>query len=59
MTLSADFSTEMFQAKRKWKGISEVLKGKKLQLKIVCSARLSFRIEGETKNFSDNQKLEE
>ena len=49
----------MFQAKRKWKGISEVLKGKKLQLKIVCSARLSFRIEGETKDFSDNQKLEE
>ena len=30
-----------------------------LQPKIVYPARLSFRIEGEVKNFSDKQKLKE
>ena len=50
--LSADFSTEMLQARREWQDIFKVLKWKHLQLRILYPARLSFRIEGEIKNFS-------
>ena len=42
MSLSADFSTEMLQARREWKNIIKVLKGKNLQPRILCPAR-SFR----------------
>ena len=44
---SADFSTEMLQARREWQDIFKVLKGKNLQPRILYSARLPFRIEGE------------
>ena len=57
--LSADFSTEMLQTRRKWQDIVKVLKGKNVQSKILYWARLTFRIEGEKKNFSDKQKLKE
>ena len=57
--LSADFSTETLQARREWQDIVKVLKGKNLQPKVLYQAGLSFRIEGETKNFSDKQKLKE
>ena len=57
--LSADFSTEILQARREWQDIFKVLKGENLQPRIFYSARLSFRIEGEIKNFSDKQKLKE
>ena len=39
--LSADFSKETFQARRGWKEVFEVMKGKAL----LYSAKLSFRIE--------------
>ena len=45
--LSADFSTETLQARREGHGIFKVLKGKKLQPRILYPAGLSFRIEGE------------
>ena len=43
--LSADFSTEMLQARREWQDIFKVLKGKNLQPRILYPARLSLRIE--------------
>ena len=43
--LSADFSTETLQARREWKNIFTVLKGKKLQPRILYPARLSCRME--------------
>ena len=49
----------MLQARREWQDIFKVLKGKNLQPRILYPARLSFRIEGEIKNFSDKQKLKE
>ena len=55
--LSDDFSTETSQARREWQDIFKVLKGKYLQPRTLYLARLSFRIEGEKKNFSDKQKL--
>ena len=45
--LLADISTEALQTRREWHNIFKVLKGKNLQTRILYSARLSFRIEGE------------
>ena len=57
--LSADFSTETLQAKREKQKIFKVLKEKNPQPRTLYPARLSFRIGGEIKNFSDKQKLKE
>ena len=35
------------------------MKGKNLQLRILCSARVSFRFNGESTSFLDKQKLRE
>ena len=45
--ISADFSTETLQARREWQEIFKVLKGKNMQPRILCPARISFKIEGE------------
>ena len=57
--LSADFSTETLEARREWHNIFNMMKGKSLQPRILYPARLSFRIEGEIKIFSDKQQLKE
>ena len=57
--LSADFSEEILQARRKLQNIFKVLKEKNLQPGIFYLEMLSFRIEGEDKSFSDKQKLRE
>ena len=59
MRLSADFSTETLQARREWQDIFKELKRKNLQPRILYPARISFKIEGEIKNFSNKQKLKE
>ena len=45
--LSADFSKETLQARRSWKEVFEVMKGKDLQLRLLYPAKLSFTIEGQ------------
>uniref|UniRef100_A0A8D0TTD4 L1 transposable element RRM domain-containing protein n=1 Tax=Sus scrofa TaxID=9823 RepID=A0A8D0TTD4_PIG len=55
--LSADFSTETLQARREWQDIFKVLKGKNLQPITLYPTRISFKTEGEIKNFSNKQKL--
>ena len=57
--LTADFSTETWQARKGWKDIFRVLNEKNMQLRILYPARLSFRIEGKIKSFQDRQKLKE
>ena len=57
--LTADFSAETLQARRKWHGIFKVMKGKNLQPRLLYPARISFRFNGETKSFTDKQKLRE
>jgi len=42
-----------------WHNIFKVMKGKKLQPRILYTARLSFRFDGEIKSFPDKQKLRE
>ena len=57
--LTADLSAETLQARREWQDIFKVLKGKNLQPRLLCLARISFKIHGEIKSFSDKQKLRE
>ena len=57
--LLADFSAETLQAEREWHDILNVMKGKKLQTRLLYPARLSFRFEGEVKRFTDEKKLRE
>ena len=55
--LTADLSVETLQARREWQDIFKVLKGKNLQPRLLFPARISFKIDGEIKSFSDKQKL--
>ena len=57
--LSADFSKETLQARRGWKEIFEVMKGKDLHPRLLYPAKLSFRMEGQIKCFPDEVKLKE
>ena len=56
---SADFSKENLQARRGWKEVFKVMKGKDLQPRLLYPAKLSFRMEGQIKCFSDKVKLKE
>ena len=57
--LTTDLSAETVQARREWQDIFKVLKGKKknLQPRLLYLAKISFKIDGEIKSFSDKQKL--
>ena len=55
--LSADFSKETLQARRGWKEVFQVMKGKDLHPRLLVTAKLSFRMEGQMKCFSDKVKL--
>ena len=57
--LSADFSKETFQARRGWKEVFQVMKGKDLHPRLLSPAKLSFRMEGQIKCFPDKVKLKE
>ena len=57
--LSADFSKETLQGRRGWKEVFEVMKGKDLPARLLCPAKLSFRMEGQIKCFPDKVKLKE
>ena len=57
--LTADLSAETLQARREWQDIFKILKGKNLQPRLLYSARISFKIDGEIKSFPGIQKLRE
>ena len=57
--LSADFSKETLQERRVWKEVFQVMKGKDLHPRLLYPAKLSFRMEGKIKCFSDKVKLKE
>ena len=57
--LTVDLLEETLQARREWQDIFKVLKGKNLQPRLLYPARISFKIDGEIKSFSDKQKLRE
>ena len=47
--LSADFSKETLQARRGWKEVFKVMKGKDLHPRLLYPAKLSFRMGGQIK----------
>ena len=55
--LTANLSTETWQARKGWQDIFRVLNEKNMHPRILYPARLSFRIEGEIKSFQEGQKL--
>ena len=55
--LSADFSKETLQARRGWKKVFKVMKGKDLHPRFLYPAKLSLRMEGKIKCFSDKVKI--
>ena len=57
--LTVDLSAETLQARRDWQDKFKVMKGKNLQPRLLYSARISFRFDGEIKIFTDKQKLRE
>ena len=57
--LSSDFSKETLWARRGWKEVFQVMKGKGLHPRLLYPAKLSFRMEGQMKCFSDKDKLKE
>ena len=57
--LTGNLSAETLQARREWQDIFKVLKGENLQPRLLYPARISFKIDGEIKSFSDKQKLRE
>ena len=57
--LSADFSKETLQARRGWKEVFKVMKGKDLYPRLLYPSKLSFRIEGQIKCFPEKVKLKE
>ena len=57
--LTADLSTETWQARKGWQDIFRVLNEKNMQPRMLYPASLSFRIEGERKSFQDRQELKE
>ena len=56
--LSADFSKEILQARRGWKEVFKIMKGKDLHPRLRYPPNLSFRI-GQTKYFPYKVKLKE
>ena len=57
--LTADFSKETLQARRGWKEVFQVMKGKDLHPRLLDPAKLSFRMEGQIKCFPDKVKFKE
>ena len=57
--LSTDFSKETLQARRGWKEVFPVMKGKDLHSRLLYLAKLSFRIKGPILSFPDKKKLKE
>ena len=52
---TADLSAETLQARKEWQDLFKVLKGKHLQPRLLYLERISFRIDGEIKSFTDKK----
>ena len=57
--LTAGISKETLQARKGWKEVFKVMKGKNLHPRLLYPAKLSFRMEGQIKCFPENVKLKE
>ena len=50
MRLLADFSKETLQARRGWKEVFNIMKGKELHPRLLYPPKLSFRMEGQIRS---------
>ena len=57
--LTVDFLAETLQARSECHDIFKVMKGKKLQPRLLYLARITFRLDGDIKSFTDKQNLRE
>ena len=57
LRLSAHLSKETLQARRGWKEVFKVMKGKATHPKLLYSTKLSFRMGGQIKCFPDKVNL--
>jgi hypothetical protein len=57
--ITADFSTETLKARRDWGEVFQALNENNFNHKILYPAKLSFKIDGAIKIFSDKQKLKQ
>ena len=57
--LATDFSMETLKARREWQKIFQVIRTRGLQPTLLYPARLSIKIEGQIKSFSDKRSLKE
>ena len=57
--LAADFLMEMFQARREWRKLFQVMRTGGLQPRLLYPARLSIKIEGQIRSFPDKRSLKE
>ena len=55
--VSADFPKETLQARRGWREVFQIMKGKYLHPRLLYAAKLSFRVEGQIKCFPDKVTL--
>ena len=56
ISLTSDLSADTLQVRKERQDILKVLKSKNLQPRLLYPARISFKIDGERKSFSDKQK---
>ena len=59
ISLSADFSKEILQARRDWQEVFKVMKIRELQPRLLYPSKISFGIKGQIKSFPDKKKLKE
>ena len=59
LSADADFSKEPLQARRGWKEVFEIMRGKDLIPRLLYPAKLLFRMEGQIKCFPDKVHLKE
>ena len=57
--ITSHLSTQTWQARKGWQDIFRALNEKNMQPRILYPARLSFRMDGETRTFQDWQKQKE
>ena len=57
--LTADLSALSLEARREWQDIFKVLKRENLQPRVLYPSKISLKIDGEIKRFSDKQELRE
>ena len=57
--LAADVSMETFQDRREWLEVFQVMKNKGIQPRLLSPARLTIKMEAQTRSFSDKRSLKE